>query len=173
MPMDLARLIAGGLALLFGRQLFWLFVGVVGFIIGMEIATRAYWGHPEPAVLIIALAAGVVGAVLAYVLQETMIAVVGFVAGGYVATMTLATVMPHPGRNLWLALLIGGLIGAVLLMSVFHWALIVLSSLFGASAVVEALHVGPDIAPVVFVALVVAGIVAQASLMRRRPPSVA
>lgn len=167
--MIVARLLAGLCALFLGRQLFWLFVGVVGFALGMDIATRAYWGQPDSVVVTIALAAGVVGAVLALVLQELMIRVVGFVAGGYIGALLLATTVPYPGRYLWLAFLVGGLVGALLLGALFNWALIVLSSLFGAALLVQHLPPGSLAGQLGFVVLAIVGVVVQSAMRRRWP----
>ncbi|HVQ21300.1 MAG TPA: hypothetical protein VMS23_09670, partial [Terrimicrobiaceae bacterium] len=51
----LAQILAGSALLLFGRRLFWLFVGVVGFIGGMRLGTEAFQGKPELVVLLIAV----------------------------------------------------------------------------------------------------------------------
>lgn len=166
----LARIFAGLCALILGRQLFSLFVGVVGFALGMEFGARAYWGASDVGVLGSAVALGVIGAALAYLVQDLMIAVVGFVAGSYMGAQLLLAVMPYPGRNLWFALFIGGFAGALLLLALFDWTLIVLSSLFGAGVIVRAIATSPSMARVAFVVLFAIGIATQAGLMRRRPP---
>jgi hypothetical protein len=168
--MLLAKLLAGACALLLGRQLFWLFVGVVGFAVGMEVAGRLFAGTSAVVAVAIAVLAGLAGAVLAIAAQEFMIGVVGFVAGSYLAAALLMFWMPHPGRYVWFALFGGGLAGAVLLSGLFDWALIVLSSLVGAGLMLQPIDIGPQMRPLVYCALVVAGILVQAGLKRRRPP---
>ena len=76
-------IVVGGLLLVAGRKLFWLFVGVVGFAIAFVLATRYLRIEPEWLSFIIALAAGVAGALLAVVLKQLAIALAGFLAGGY------------------------------------------------------------------------------------------
>jgi len=166
--MTAARILAGLCALLLGRRLFWLFVGVVGFVLGMDVAAQVLRGASEPVVVGVALLAGVIGAVLAYVLYEVMVAVAGFAAGSYLGTQLLIVMTPYPGRGIWIAVLVGGVIGVLMLNALFDWALIVLSSLLGASFIVEALHVSTRAQPLAFLVLVTIGIAAQASTHRRR-----
>src|ERR1700676_4910126 len=82
--------IVGAAILLFGRKLFWLFVAALGFAVGVEIAT--YFMHDPPVwmTLMIALGLGILGALLAILLQKLAVAVAGFVAGGRLASALLA-----------------------------------------------------------------------------------
>jgi len=166
--MTAARIVAGACALLFGRRLFWLFVGAVGFVLGMDVATRMFWGASEPVIVGVALLAGVIGAVLTTVLYEVMVAVAGFVTGSYLGVQLLMAVMPYPGRGVWIAALIGGILGVFLLNALFNWAVIIISSLVGAGFIVAALHVTPRAQHLMFFVLVTIGIAAQASTARRR-----
>src|SRR5262249_2152248 len=106
--MTIARIIAGLCALLLGRRAFWLFVGRRGCLVGSEMAGHLSWGAPEPVVLATAVASGIIGAALAYLLYEVMIGIAGFIAGSYLGMQLLAAVSSYPGRNLWIAALIGG-----------------------------------------------------------------
>jgi len=166
--MTAARIIAGVCALLFGRRLFWLFVGAVGFVLGMDVATRMFWGASEPVIVGVALLAGVIGAALTTVLYEVMVAVAGFVTGSYLGVQLLMAVMPYPGRSVWIAAVVGGIIGVLLLNALFNWAVIVISSLVGAGFIVSALHVAPRAEHLLFLVLVTVGVAAQASTGRRR-----
>ena len=44
--MEWLNIIAGLAVLFFGRRLFWLFVGGVGFIVGFQIASEVLQGPP-------------------------------------------------------------------------------------------------------------------------------
>lgn len=158
-----------GLALLiFGRQLFWLFVGGVGFVAGMTLATDWIHGQPDWVVLMIAILAGIMGALLSIFLQRFAIGAAGFFAGGY----ALLTLVGRIGRaDLgWVAFLVGAIIGALLVLFLFDWALIVLSSLTGAMVIVDALHWETGTSLIVFLGLFVAGVAFQARQLSRRPP---
>ena len=69
--------IVGAAILLFGRKLFWLFVAALGFAVGVEIAT--YFMHEPPVwmTLVIALGLGILGALLAILLQKLAIGEIG------------------------------------------------------------------------------------------------
>jgi hypothetical protein len=69
----------------------------------------------------------------------------------------------------WGLFVLGGLVGALLMIVVFDWALIVLSSLSGASVIVQALALEWLPAMMIFVGLVTVGIVVQARLWRPNP----
>jgi hypothetical protein len=168
--MTLARLLAGVCALLFGRQLFWLFVGAVGFALGIDVATRLFAGSSTFVILTAALLIGVAGAILARATQEFMIGIVGFLVGGYLGAQLLTAVMPYPGRDLWFAVFGGGIAGVLLLNALFDWALIVMSSLVGAAFIVDASGVSGHSTPFLYAALAMIGIVIQAIARRQRRP---
>jgi hypothetical protein len=69
----------------------------------------------------------------------------------------------------WLVYLVGGLVGALLVVRLFDWALIVLSVLLGAALLVQALAVGADARSLLFVVLVAVGLVVQGRRLRRVP----
>src|SRR5512140_887552 len=165
--MIIARLLAGICVLFLGRRLFWLFVGAVGFVLGLDVAAQLFRGMPHTEVLIIALVGGMVGAVLALALEELMVGIAGFAAGAYIAAQILITAMPYPGRTVWIAMLVGGIVGAWLFVGLFDWALIALSSLIGAAFIVQAVPAATHVNYIVFAALVVAGVLVQARLLDR------
>jgi hypothetical protein len=76
-----------------------------------------------------------VGALVAVVATKVVLGIIGFVAGGGIALLLLGNL--GIDRVVALAIyLIAGVIGAVLLLVLFDWTLIVLSSLAGASLIV-------------------------------------
>lgn len=157
----------GIVILLFGRKLFWLCVGGVGFLAGIELAPRLVT-EPSPLLqLVIALVLGLVGALLAFVLQKIAVAVVGFLAGGKLAGAVAAAFFVHYSNYSAIIFLIGGIIGAILLLFLFDWALIVVSSLIGAHLIQNAIVLPPSGSTIVFLALAVIGIVVQAASFRR------
>ena len=138
----LAFLLVGLLLLLLGRRLFWLFVAVAGFVIGVEAAPYILPHQGELFTLVVALVLGLLGALLAIFVQKLAIGVGGFVGGGYLAAVLCGpllggTGMAYPGA--WLCFLVGGILGAILMMAFFNWALIILSSLQGAHLIVRGL----------------------------------
>ncbi len=169
--MDIVRILVGIALLTLGRKLFWLFVGVAGFMFGFGLATQYFRGQPDWVVLVIALAAGLVGVLLALFLQRFAVGVAGFVAGGYILINLLNAVGWQIDQFAWLPFVIGGIIGAVLVLILFDWALIILSSLTGATLIAQAIHFGPLITALAFIVLLILGIAIQASMMTQREPS--
>ena len=157
-----------GVALLFlGRKLFWLFVAVVGFVVGTSLASQFLQGQSETFILIIGLLGGVIGALLAIFMQRLAVAAAGFVAGGYLMVTVLGWLGMGSQGVTWLPFLIGGAIGALLVAVMFDWALIFLSSLVGAELVVNGLGARPSISLLLLVVLLVVGIVVQSRLWRK------
>jgi hypothetical protein len=156
----------GAVILLFGRKLFWLCVAAVGFAAGVEIAPHL--AH-EPSALLqltIAFVLGLIGALLALFLQKIAIAVLGFLAGGKLASAIAAAFFVHYAQYSTIIFVIGGIIGAILLLVLFNWALIVLSSLIGAHLIQSAIVLPASGSTIVFVGLAVIGVLVQAASMR-------
>ena len=162
------RVLVGMAVLVLGRQLFWLFVAAVGFIYGMDAVGQLLRGQPDLVIVVVALVFGVACAVLAYFLEWAAVAVAGFLVGGRMEQALFSGMgWPDP-QSAWLAFIIGGIIGALLIVALFDWALIILSSLIGAALIVEAAHLGPGPNLAALIALALVGIVIQAGAMRRR-----
>src|ERR1700745_406302 len=72
----------GVVILFFGRKLFWLCVAAVGFLAGIELAPHLVNEPSSLLQLAVAIVLGLLGALLAFLLQKIAIAIVGFLAGG-------------------------------------------------------------------------------------------
>jgi len=160
--MEWINVLVGSAVLFFGRRLFWLFVGCVGFIVGFDLAGDALAGQSEWLILFIALAVGLLGAIASVFLQRILIVVAGFFAGGYCLS-TFAPVALHFQRDvmMWIAFAVGGLFGAILTAALLDPALIVMSSLAGATAVSQNVPLDPSASALLFVVLLVLGITVQ------------
>jgi len=157
----------GIVILLFGRKLFWLCVAAVGFVAGIELAPHLV---NEPSALLqltVALVLGLIGALLALFLQKVAIAVLGFLAGGKLAGAIAAAFFVHYVQYSTVIFVAGGVIGAILLLTLFDWALIVVSSLIGAHLIENAIVLPPSGSTIVFLGLAVIGILVQAASFRR------
>ena len=159
--------LVGVVVLFFGRKLFWLCVAAVGFAVGVEIAPLLVNESSSLLALLIALVFGVLGALLALFLQKVAIAVLGFLAGGKLATAIAASFFVHYAQYSTIIFVIGGVIGAILLLAVFGWALIVVSSFIGAYLIQSAIVLPPTGSTLVFIGLAVVGIFVQAASFRR------
>jgi hypothetical protein len=160
--------VIGAAVLLFGRKLFWLCVAAIGFAAGATLASHIV-GEPTPLLqLSFAILLGFIGALLALFLQKLAIGLVGFIAGGRFAVGLMATFVAQYASHYWLTFVIGGLIGTVLLLMLFDWALIFVSSLVGAHLLTSAISLPPTGEILLFSALVVFGVLVQAALMRKK-----
>ena len=179
LSIDTTRILLGVLLLALGRRLFWLFVGAVGFVGGIRFADHFMQGQPDETVVIFSLIVGFVSAIMAVALRKITLGAAGFLVGGYLLmTLLSATGQEHQvalavgsgGTQLapWLAFLVGGLLGAVLMNVLFLWTLIVLSSMSGAALICESLRLGSQAITIIFTGLVFIGVVAQSGLVRPR-----
>jgi hypothetical protein len=168
--MTIVALLIGLGLVFFGRRLFWLFVGGAGFVTGMAFANELVKGQPDWLILVISVLAGLVGALLSIFLQRVAIGLAGFLSGAY-ALLTLAS---KSGREdlVWVAFVVGGIIGAVLVLLLFDWALIVLSAMTGAILIAESVPLGPETSVIIFAGLFLAGCIAQGAQLRRPAPQV-
>ena len=160
-------LVVGIVLLLFGRRLFWLFVAAMGFLAGTEIAQQMTHNPSPLVVLVIALGLGILGAILAILLQNFAIAVAGFISGGRLATaLSAAFYMNHP-ENARVIFLIGGFLGAILLLALFDWALILLTSVEGAHLISNLIVLPQMGCTFLMFTLIVIGVLTQSAMLRR------
>ncbi|MDX1570877.1 MAG: hypothetical protein R3200_10345 [Xanthomonadales bacterium] len=129
--MDIANLVLGAVVLFLGRRLFWLFVGIAGFLFGMEFGPQVIQPASQAVLIGVAVAAGVLGALLAIFAQKVAFALGGFFAASYFATEMLPASATQPE----FIALGAGVVGAVLALAMMDWGLIVLSALVGTRAV--------------------------------------
>jgi hypothetical protein len=173
LPVPIGSAIIGAILLLFGRKLFWLCVAAVGFAAGVEIAPRLFHEPTTLMALTIALVLGFIGALLALFLQKLAIGVAGFLAGGKLALALVAAFLVQWTNYSVVTFVVGGIIGAVLLLSLFDWALIFLSSLVGAYLILSAVTLTPVGSAVLFVILTGIGVFVQGAAMQRSRSAVA
>jgi len=161
--LTLFKILEGISLLTLGRKLFWLFVALIGFEVGAFVAARVFARQPEWIVLVIALVVGIIGALLAIFFQQLVVAAAGFVAGGYLGVALLDLFNLDFDPLALLAFVIGGMIGAVLVTTLFDWALIGLSSLVGAITLTEIFLPRNPLALLALVVLFVIGVSIQAA----------
>jgi hypothetical protein len=176
LPLQISAPMVGALVgvviLLFGRRLFWLCVAAVGFAAGVEIAPHLVHEPSQLLALSLALILGFIGALLALFLQKIAIAVVGFLSGGKLALALAAAFLGNASQYYWLTFIIGGIVGALLLLMLFDWALIFISSIVGAYLIESVVKLPPTGITILFLVLVVIGVVVQAAMLRRTRPAV-
>jgi len=117
--------------------------------------------------LTLGLVFGFIGALLALFLQKVAIAVAGFLAGGKLATAIAAAFFVASAGYFGIIFLVGGILGALLLLTLFDWALIIVSSIVGAYLIEHTIALPPSGATILFIGLAAIGIVVQASMKQR------
>ena len=171
----IGRILVGLLLLVLGRRLYWLFVAGIGFLYGLELGPRLMPDQPETVIAIVALGLALAGALVAIIATKVVLGMTGFVSGGGIAVLLLANLGLDSGVVALGVYLVAGLIGAVLLLVVFDWTLIVLSSLAGASLIVMSvgglLEIPPIAGTVLVLVLAAVGAFIQAGLRQPRRPA--
>src|SRR5881392_3867607 len=166
LSVPIISVIVGVAILFFGRKLFWLFVAALGFAVGLEIAAYFMKEPPQWMTLLVALGCGVIGALLAILLQKIAIAIAGFIAGGRIAWAVAAAFFVDHTHYRGMTFVIGGILGALLLLALFDWVLILLSSVEGAHLIGSGIVLPKTGAVIVFCLLVLIGVFVQGSMLR-------
>ena len=175
----LGGMLVGLVLLLFGRRLYWLFVGGVGFLTGLELAPRLFPDRSEWIILLTALCLALVGMLLAILAQKFIIALVGLVAGGGIGVLMLRLLGLEGDVLTWVVYAVAGLLGALIVLALFEWGLIVLSSLAGATLIIVGVQdwtgMSQTLTFLALVVLAIVGAVFQAGFLgapprRQRPP---
>jgi len=170
---SVAGILVGLVLLGYGRRLYWVFVAGVGFLTGLALGPRLLSGSPEWVILAVALVLALAGAVLAVVAKKLLIALIGFFAGGGIGLLLFRQEGIMGAVPAWVVYLFAGVVGLVLVRTLFEWALIVLSSLAGAGLIVAGVEgrvaLSQGLAFLLVIAVALIGIVVQAGL-RGRPP---
>ena len=169
--LSIINLLFGTVLLVAGRKLFWLFIGIIGFIAGVQLAARI-WDGPDWTAIIIGIIVGIIFALLAVFIEALAIGIGGFLVGGFILTSITNPLGLNEGLLFWITYAIGGMIGLLLVMFLFDWALIILSSLAGASLIVQSLFSQSGMSGIAFVVLFVVGLVIQGLTLQREehPP---
>ncbi len=163
-PVSVVQVAAGLVLVFWGRQLFWFFVGVIGFILGFRIGLSLF---PDSTLtLVVACAVGLIATLLSIVLEKFLI-VVAAAAAGWVLCMRLAEILGAGSQLSPLLAICGAVLFAVFSLMVFDVALAVISSLSGAALVLEPFSVTGMLALLVFAAIAAIGMAVQ---LRRTPP---
>lgn len=164
--MNGVRILLGALVLLLGRRLFWLAVGVLGFLFGFDWVPYRLTEWPEWAAWLAAVGFGALCALGSVFLQRVFFGVGGFLAGGYLTVRVLTALgvqgAPTPG----MFFILGGVAGAVLAVVAVDWVLAALTALVGAAIVTEAIGAGPLGSILALVGLAALGTAVQTATLR-------
>jgi hypothetical protein len=164
--MTLIITMLGFVILVGGNQLYWLFVGSAGFLLGNYVAELLGFDQSEWQVITFSVATGLVGIFLAYYLRKIMVVIAGFLAGGYAAVYLPQILGWNAPWQDWMAFALVGLVCAVLIAVWYSMALIVVSTLVGATIILQTITFGAISQEVMFIVLMIFGIAVQWLLMQ-------
>ncbi|HEV8238453.1 MAG TPA: hypothetical protein VGS57_03715 [Thermoanaerobaculia bacterium] len=160
-PSRLFLAVAGIALLVAGRRVFWLAVGLLGFIAGYQAMERWGSGLPHNAAFVIAVAVGVIGMILAVVVQKVAVALAGFFLGVVLVTYLLPLTGIELGPWHLLVVAAGGLLMAFVALGLFSLALVVLTAGAGATMLAQAIAAKPPWGLPLLIVLWVIGVVVQ------------
>lgn len=164
--MNFLQIFLGAALLLAGRRLFWLAVGIMGFLFGFDWMSYHLMTWPAWSAWLVAAGLGLLCALGAIFLQRVSFGIMGFLAGGYLLVKLLLALGvqsdPAPG----LLFLLGGVIGAVLALVSVDWVLLALTSLVGAAVISEGVSTGAWLSGLLFLGLTLIGIAVQSATLR-------
>ena len=160
-------LVSGIFTLFFGRKLFWVFVGIVGFMVGFTLAEGPISYLPESWQQyhdFLMLAIALFAAILCIAVQKIGAVVAGAAAFGLLGFWLAGRYDLSPLVQ-WSAAAGSAILGGILLIFIFDWTLIIISAFFGAGVSVlgfEALGALPaGTGPWLFLILFAMGVVYQ------------
>ena len=156
-----APLLLGVVLLLAGRRLFWLLVATLGFLFAFTLVQRLSPDMSQPLHWVLAIVAGLAGALLAIFAQKLAVGAGGMLFGAYATLWMLERYGVDLGNWEWVVLLAGGIVAGVLALLVLETALVVLSSILGASLVAGATRLDGLPVVVLFAVLLIVGISVQ------------
>lgn len=168
MKIEWIYLIAGVILLFYGKKMIWLLLACVGFSAGFSFVSSTFPSAPVWLPYAVGLGAGVLLVVLIKTVKNLAFGLGGFLLGAYVVSNLLVLLHFHPGGWEVVLYLLGGLIFAGLLLTLFDQALIFASSALGSMLIVQNLPQSIIPEEILFFILLGAGVVGQILLSRRK-----
>ena len=155
-----ASVLAGLTLMLIGRRLYWLFLATAGFLVtsllthaALPVGQDAWWW------MLLPMFVGLFGAFLSIFLQKILLRLGGLMSGAYLGYFLLEPLLAYPWP--WIGFVAGALIGLASILYLFNGALILLTSLLGATLLLEPMDASPEARLVVTGALTLAGCLIQ------------
>lgn len=130
----LVAIALGSISLFFGRRLYWVFVAVAGFLIGLILVPSLFFNNvPEIWQPLLTLLIALIFAGLSLLVNKVMIAISGAVGlGVFTYSLTNAYLLEWASLAVTIIAAIAGILASWFL---FDWALMLFSSIAGASLV--------------------------------------
>jgi hypothetical protein len=165
------QLSLGFIMLTTGRQLYWLFTGGTASVSVFVLGPLLFNLPQNNELFLLALAIGVIVAVLASNLGRIMVAIVLFLAGSYLLFI-LPEIMGFGNEWVsWFILATAGIAAVGMVLTWFDFSLTLLSSLTGASLIIQAVNLSGVNAIIAYFGMAIFGMITQLILMQYWPVS--
>lgn len=157
-------LAVGAILLLFGRKLYWLALGALGFLAGLFLVDK-YMSLSGNMELAVAAVMGLAGIVFAIFLQKLAVTLGGFALGALVAYYLATPFAEQLQYQIWWVALVGAVLGVCFAAFLFNAALVLVSAVLGgllvASGLAGSLSLERTEETIAFVVATVIGVVIQ------------
>lgn len=165
------QIMIGFLIMILGRWNYALFAGGVVFYLTSLLLERFVPGQSLVYSLILSAVAGFLAGFASYVLKRIIAYIVVFLAGGALLYNLVTTFNWNQTMAGWIALVVTGAVCVGMALVSFDFTLILVSTLFGASIVVQYIQVPLFSDLIWFMLLAAIGLVVQIVLMQYGQPS--
>ena len=159
--MSIILVVIGFILLVIGHQSSWLFVGGVALLMGSLLADRLNFVRSATDMIIFSFTSGVLGSLLVAYLRKFMLSLAAFLSGGYISYYWPEAL---GWDTSWINVVVILLVGLASAILTFVWGalpLILISSLLGATLIIQNMSLG-SVGPVsLFIVAVIFGLVAQ------------
>lgn len=161
----------GFITLTTGRQLYWIYAGGIAFITTL-LAAPMYFNLPlDNNTLIISIGVGIIVGLLAALLGRVVATLALFLAGGYLLITVPGILGWKTGDISLLLIIIAGVVAVILALTWFDFSFILLSSLTGASLIIQTINLSRFNTIVAYFGMVIFGMITQLILMQYWPNS--
>lgn len=160
----------GFLTLILGRQYYAVYVGAITYMMARLYIPQFFPQQSTGSVFVTSIVAGVLVGGFSFSLKRILAIVASFFVGGSLVYSMVDILGLDPALQSMIAFLIAGAIGAVLTLLAFDFAVIFLSAVYGASLILQSLHL-PGFSQLLWlILLVVFGIIVQWVLLQYGHP---
>jgi hypothetical protein len=163
--------IIGFVLLIAGRRALWLSLMGGVFVAATQLLNHYLFDLQASTVTLIASGISLAVLVLYLFIEKTTIFILGTVGGGLTGITVVNSFLILPTDPLvqsLIAFMVGGAIGLLLIQLLFHWAMVVFSTLMGAYLVSGVISELPLFRLTVMALLVIAGLFIQTRLLRHK-----
>ena len=154
-------IIVGIAVLVMGRQMFWIFIAGLGFVLGLLFSSQFFNTQFGWQTFLISAGIAILGALLAFTVQRLAAGIAGLATGWYLSLVVLSYINLDLGQIESVIPYIIGIISGILLFRYFDWGVIIASSLAGAAIIISATSLSRNIEIALLVMLGLIGIAIQ------------